>query len=59
MSSLLAVGEGMSGGPFLRIAAQFEDGFVAEDACRWEEPNLKQMIGLCIRVVGRPHLWRQ
>lgn len=29
----LAAGEGMHGGPFLRIAAEFEDDFAAEDAC--------------------------
>ena len=30
---LLAAGERMHGGPFLRIAAGFEDDFAAEDAC--------------------------
>lgn len=30
---LRAAGEGMHGGPFLRIAAEFEDDFAAEYAC--------------------------
>ena len=41
---LRGAGEGMHGGPFLRIAAEFEDDFAAEYACEQVRGGRKSRI---------------